>query len=369
MSSDGTQANDSSYGPGISADGRYVVFPSDASNLVPGDTSHRRDVFVRDRQTGTTARVSVSGTGIEANGASGYPSISADGRYVAFQSYASNLVSGDTNGFMDVFVRDRQLGTTERVSVRSDGTQGDAGSATHLSISADGRYVAFMSPATDLVSGDTNESVDDIYVAQITPEGSFADISSSPYKTAIEDLASRGVINGYPDRTFRPNNPVSRQQFAKMIVKTLGLDVSEQDVCPFPDVPGGVDPSDPLYARNYVAVCAAQGITQGKTATRFAPYDSITRQQLITMVTRAAGLPDPPADYAPAFTSGQFSLEEHYLSACKADSAGLLAGLQGLGPAYDFMAPASRGECAQLLHNLIATGMPSPSPSPSSPKD
>jgi hypothetical protein len=103
-----------------------------------------------------------------------------------------------------------------------------------------------------------------------------------------------------------------------------------------------------------VAVCAAKGITHGKTAATFAPYDSITRQQLITMTTRAASLPYPPAGYAPGFASGQFSLEEHYLNACKADSAGLLAGLQGVGRTYDFMAPASRGECAQLLHNLIA---------------
>ena len=142
-----------------------------------------------------------------------------------------------------------------------------------------------------------------------------------------------------------------------MIVRTLGYFVSDADICPFTDVqkslPGSyVAPSDTNYPDHYVAVCAAQGITQGKTATTFAPFDPITRQQLITMVARAAGLPDPPAGYVPSFSPGQFYPEEHYANARRAAFAGLLAGLQGLGPAYGFMAPASRGECAQLLYNL-----------------
>lgn len=183
----------------------------------------------------------------------------------------------------------------------------------------------------------------------------FTDVEEgTPYAEAIADLSGRGIVSGFADGMFRPDDSVKRMQFAKMIVKALELDVPDQDTCPFPDVPGGIDAGDPLYARNYVAVCAAQGITKGKTATTFAPYDSITRQQLITMVTRAAGLPDPPTGYTPQFTSDGFSLQEHYLNACKADSAGLLAGLQGVGSAYDFAADASRGECAQLLCNLMA---------------
>jgi hypothetical protein len=92
----------------------------------------------------------------------------------------------------------------------------------------------------------------------------------------------------------------------------------------------------------------------GKTATTFAPFESITRQQLITMVARAAGLPAPPPGYNPPFLPGQFYPEEHYQNARKAAHAGLLDGLQGLGATYDFYAPASRGECAQLLFNLLA---------------
>src|SRR5262245_8151452 len=120
LSSGGAATNgDCTYRPSVSADGRFVAFVSVGTNLVPGDTNGSLDVFVRDRQTGTTERVSVSSGGAQANGISYQPSISADGRYVAFVSDAAGLVTGDTNGTWDVFVRDRQLGTTERVSVDS----------------------------------------------------------------------------------------------------------------------------------------------------------------------------------------------------------------------------------------------------------
>jgi Tol biopolymer transport system component len=162
VSSAGVQANGNSGWPSTSADGRYIAFESVASNLVSGDTNGAWDVFVRDRVAGGTARVSVSSTGAQANGNSGWPSISADGRYVAFSSEASNLVPGDTNGVTDIFVRDRVAGGTTRVSVSSTGVQANGNSAWP-SISADGRYVAFQSEATNLVPGDTN-SAPDIFV-------------------------------------------------------------------------------------------------------------------------------------------------------------------------------------------------------------
>jgi len=158
LASDGSQGNESSGGPSISADGRYVAFSSTASNLVSGDTNGDVDIFVHDRQTGVTKRVSLASDGSQGNSGSFAPStISADGRYVAFYSGASNLVSGDTNGYSDVFVHDRQTGSTARVSLASDGSQGNDGSWSP-SISADGRYVAFVSNASNLVSGDTNEN-------------------------------------------------------------------------------------------------------------------------------------------------------------------------------------------------------------------
>jgi murein DD-endopeptidase MepM/ murein hydrolase activator NlpD len=162
ISSDGTQGNNDPYNPSLSADGRYVAFETSASNLIPGDTNGVRDIFIHDRQTGQTTRVSVASDGTQGNGGSNYPFLSADGRYVAFQSFASNLVSGDTNGVQDIFVHDRQTGQTTRVSVASNGIQGN-NESIGSSLSADGRYVAFQSSASNLVSGDTN-GVQDIFI-------------------------------------------------------------------------------------------------------------------------------------------------------------------------------------------------------------
>lgn len=155
LSNGGLQGNDDSENPSISTNGRYVAFESAASNLAPGDTNAKEDVFVRDRMGGTTERVSVSSSDVQGNDDSEHPSISADGRYVAFQSKATNLVAGDTNTCWDVFVRDRVNGTTERVSVSSSGAEGN-GDSKNPSISADGRYVAFESKASTLVNGDAN---------------------------------------------------------------------------------------------------------------------------------------------------------------------------------------------------------------------
>jgi Tol biopolymer transport system component len=141
--------------PALTADGRYVGFASPASDLIPGDGKGQDDVFVRDLVTGSTIRASVDMGGHDANGYSLFPSMSADGRYVAFLSSASDLVPGDGNGTEDVFVRDLVAGTTRRASVDAEGGDPD-GYSTSPSISADGRYVAFASYATDIVPGDGN---------------------------------------------------------------------------------------------------------------------------------------------------------------------------------------------------------------------
>ncbi|MBT7915003.1 calcium-binding protein, partial [Candidatus Bathyarchaeota archaeon] len=152
----GTEGNSDSYDPSISSDGRYVAFDSGASNLVAGDTNGQGDIFVHDRDTDTTTRVSIHTNGTtEGNNYSYTSSISSDGRYVAFVSVASNLVAGDTNGSRDIFVHDRDTNTTTRVSIDSTGTEGDRNSYDP-SISSDGRYIAFYSYASNLVAGDTN---------------------------------------------------------------------------------------------------------------------------------------------------------------------------------------------------------------------
>jgi len=192
VSSAEAEGNDCSAACSISADGSYVAFCSDAGNLVEGDSGLARDVFVRDRLTGDTERVSVSPAGAEGNDVSQNPSISADGRYVAFASRATNLVEGDTNGVWDVFVRDRELAVTERVSVSSTGAEGDADSYNQ-SISADGRYVAFESWATDLVEGDTNGWSDVFVHDRVTGETERISVNSSEEQTNIGDSTSPSI--------------------------------------------------------------------------------------------------------------------------------------------------------------------------------
>lgn len=162
LDSSGIQGNNHSFEPSVSADARYIAFSSDASNLISSDGNGTRDIFVRDMQTQTTTLASLSSMGVQANDYSEAPSISGDGRFVAFVSSATNLVANDTNNKDDVFVHDMQTGATTRVSVSSIGNEGD-GTARWVSISADGRYVAFESDATNLVSGDTNNT-GDVYI-------------------------------------------------------------------------------------------------------------------------------------------------------------------------------------------------------------
>ena len=131
------------------------MFESSASSLVPGDTNGNFDCFVKDCQTGVITRVSTAAVGGESNGFSYEPAISADGRFVVFESDASNLVPGDTNGNSDCFVKDCQTGAITRVSTAAAGGQSNRGSGDPA-ISADGRFVVFASDASNLVPGDTN---------------------------------------------------------------------------------------------------------------------------------------------------------------------------------------------------------------------
>lgn len=159
VDSGGAQANGESFSPKLSFDGRYVAFHSNATNLVPGDTNGHTDVFIHDRQTGLTTLESVNSAGIQGDSSSYRPSISADGRYLVFESSSGNLGVPGIGGRIHVYVRDRQTGQTSRVSVDSGGAAGDWGGGGG-SISDDGRYVAFYSFATDLVLGDTNDRPD-----------------------------------------------------------------------------------------------------------------------------------------------------------------------------------------------------------------
>jgi Tol biopolymer transport system component len=163
-SSVGNEPNGNSVHGVISDDGRFVAFESEAQNLVPGDANFSRDIFLRDRQIGLTSIISVSTGGAFGNAASFQPAISADGSFVAFASAATNLVPNDPNGQVDVFLRNLTLGTTRLVSLATGGANGVS---DQPAISADGRFIAFRSAATNLVPGDLL-GFDDIFLRDMT---------------------------------------------------------------------------------------------------------------------------------------------------------------------------------------------------------
>jgi Tol biopolymer transport system component len=295
VSTAGEEANGTSTGAAISADGRYVGFLSSASNLVSGDTNGEWDIFVHDGLTGVTERVSVSSTGEEGNTGSENPSsTSADGRYVAFPSNASNLVPDDTNGTTDVFVHDRLTGASERVSVSAAGEEANGGSGG-AAISADGRCVAFASEASNLVLGDTN-GVFDVFVRK---RWTFRDVLPDFWAYAhIEACYDAGIVAGYLDETYRPAEPVDRGQMAVYIARALtGGDEyvpTGPATATFPDVP------TTHWAFKYVEYCHDQAVVQGYWD-GYHPDEVVNRAQMAVYVARAlvvptgdAAIPDPP---------------------------------------------------------------------------
>ncbi len=176
--SSGVEGDNGSYSPSVSFDGRFVAFSSLATNLVANDMNFVPDVFLRDRTSGTTTRVSVDSNGAEGNNISWYPAVSGNGRFVAFGSFATNLVPNDTNGFIDAFVHDLVTGQTERVSLSSSGTESNA-SMGNVALSFDGRYVAFDCDASNLVTGDNNLQPDIFWHDRQTGQTVRVSVSSS----------------------------------------------------------------------------------------------------------------------------------------------------------------------------------------------
>jgi subtilisin family serine protease len=206
-------------------------------------------------------------------------------------------------------------------------------------------------PPTTTTTSTTSTTVSDSTTTTTVPPvtAHFDDVSpeSSAYFEQIERLAVLGVISGPGDGLFHPKDSLLRQQFAKMIVRTLDFPVDVTDVCPFTDV---LRPPGELYPYHYVAVAWEKGITQGTLPGHFSPYRPLTRAQLITMVARAAGLPEPPLDYETPF---QEFPGVHYAYARQAAYAGILEGLEGMGEGYDFFVQATREEVCALLYELL----------------
>ncbi|MCK5054224.1 MAG: PD40 domain-containing protein, partial [Anaerolineales bacterium] len=183
ISSTGSEGNQLSQTPSINIDGQIIVFASEASNLVDGDSNGVQDIFLHDWLAGTTERVSLNVHGEEADGASAWPEISTDGLSVVFTSTATNLIDGDTNGVEDVFVVDLQSGAVERVSNPVVGGQANVASS-QPAISGDGRFVAFVSPATNLVPGATT-GLEEIYLYD-RADGSLQWVST-PLSGSVND--------------------------------------------------------------------------------------------------------------------------------------------------------------------------------------
>jgi hypothetical protein len=177
----------------------------------------------------------------------------------------------------------------------------------------------------------------------------------APYYAAIYGLAAAQIITGFPDHTFRPDAPIKRMQFAKMICLGMLLTPSLFDPCPFYDVPSGLDPLDPFYPDHYITAAYNAGVANGKTATSYAPYDPITRYQLISMMVRAAKqqmpgrIVTPPASYKSTWDPA--TSKDHGQNARIAEYNGMLdyLSLEDLDP----WGAMPRGEVAQVVWNTI----------------
>jgi len=273
VSSAGEQENGDSDWPSMSADGRFVAFSSGASNLVPEDTNSARDVFVHDRLTGATERVSVSGAGEQGDGDSYWPSISADGRFVSFSSYAPDLVPGDTNSTWDVFIHDRLTGATERVSVSGAGEQGDSAS-WYSSVTADGQFVAFFSDASNLVRGDTNSARDVFVHDRLTAATERVSVSTAGEQGDAESSYASICADGHY---------VAFESYAPNLVPgdtNASADAFVRDRHGFPDVPME------HWAYDEIMACFNANIVKGYDDGLYHPEGQITRDQMAVYVAR-----------------------------------------------------------------------------------
>ncbi|MEE1609735.1 hypothetical protein [Microvirga sp. CF3016] len=191
------EANDGSYQAQFSPDGHYVIFSSDASNLVAGDTNGQRDIFRKNLDTQAITRLSTAVDGAQATGYSSNPAISQDGRFVVFESTASDLVAGDTNNRTDIFLKNLDTQAITRVSTAADGTQANNGS-TNAQVSSDGRYVVFESSASNLVAGDTNDRAD-IFLKDLTT-GEITRLSTAADGTQADDTSNNARLS--PDGRY-----------------------------------------------------------------------------------------------------------------------------------------------------------------------
>lgn len=211
---DGSEPDRLSDQPSLSADGRYVVFESNATNLVPDDTNSRRDIFLYDRELDQIERIDVAADGTQGDGSSEKPTVSADGRFVAFDSASMNLVSQTLDGTSNIFVKDRATGEVELISRSTAGVVADA-FCEEATMSADGRFVSFDCPGTALTDSDTG-GTENVYVYDRASQ--------------VMTLASTGLgVQGPDGRSYRPSVTTDALAFSSLATNLVEVDDNDAE--------------------------------------------------------------------------------------------------------------------------------------------
>jgi len=292
VASDGTQADNTNENPSVSADGSTIVYSSFASSLVSGDTNKKSDIFAHDVVTGATVRVSVADDGTQANSDSYDPIVSADGSTISYHSLASNLVAGDTSGKWDVLAYDVDSDTTTRVSVATDGASAN-GDSWDSALSADGFTIVYYSEATNLDVGDTN-GASDIFVTVLReapivepPPDTFIDDNDSIFEADIEWMAAEGITKGC--------NPPANDRFCPNDPVTRGqMAAFLVRAMGYADNGGGdlfIDDDDSIFEGDIDRLGTA-GVTRGcnpPVNDRFCPTANVSRGQMAAFLHRALG--------------------------------------------------------------------------------
>ena len=298
--------------PSISGDGRFVAFQADADDIVEGDNNGDRDIFVRDRKKGRTRRVSVTSAGVEKPGNSREPAISATGRFVVFTSNSDSLVEGDSNGWLDVFVHDRKNKTTRLVSVKRGGGASTTGDSFRPSISADGRFIAFGSTASDLVGADDNDAAD-IFVhdrkkkttrrisrrsngAEAKGESFLASISANGRYVAFASNATNLVKNDDNGRTDVFVHDRNTKKTRRVSVKSNGKQAKDESNFP------AISPDGRFIAFESTAPNLINGDRNGE-ADVFV-HDRVTRRTKRVSVKNKGGEAKNGGSFQPSISSG-----------------------------------------------------------------
>lgn len=292
---DGSEANNGSQNVSASTDGRYVVFTSWATNLVPDDTNGQIDVFFRDTWTNEVKRISIASDGTQGNGLSEHGSISADGRYVVFDSEASNLVPNDTNGETDVFWHDMDTGQTERISLAYDGAEGNGDS--YGKISADGRYVVIYSYAYNLVPTDTNYDRDVFLYERATNQLRLVSLGSNGQQASSGSTGLTISGDGHYVAFYSSDNLVP------------------QDTNPYADI----------YVRDTVAnqtVLASIG-TNGEQATNYVTNPSLSADgRFVTFESYTAFVPEDTNNLSDVYLRDMVANQTYRVSVASDNSQG-----------------------------------------------